>query len=168
MPLNPADPHEIGCVTYAPSQGLLHASYWRRLNHRYPLLSPFFFFFFFFFFFCFFFYFLFFTFPAFAFSSHAKQTAHTHCTCRMEVASEVQMLLTGGVEGRREAVANVGFKLDTVYATIRGAVDTMGKVSAILEERMAPGLSFQVWVFLFLLVFFFLLFFSFRFVCLVY
>ncbi|KAJ3409909.1 hypothetical protein CcCBS67573_g01147 [Chytriomyces confervae] len=100
MPTNPADPHQVFAASYALSQGVAQASYWRRLNQR------------------------------------------------LEVAADVQMLITpnslAGGPGRREGIASVGFKLDTVYATMRGMLDTMGRVSAVLEERMAPGLSFQV------------------------
>ncbi|KAJ3139080.1 translocase of outer mitochondrial membrane [Physocladia obscura] len=100
MPVNPADSQQVLAATYAVSQGVLQASYWRRLNQR------------------------------------------------LEVAADIQMLITPTTEaagpGRREGIASVGFKLDTVYATIRGMFDTMGRVSTVLEERMAPGLSFQV------------------------
>ncbi|KAJ3029490.1 UNVERIFIED_CONTAM: translocase of outer mitochondrial membrane [Siphonaria sp. JEL0065] len=100
MPINPSDPSEVFAATYALSQGVLQASYWKRLNQR------------------------------------------------LEVAADVQMLITpttlASGPGRREGIASVGFKLDTVYATMRGMFDTMGRVSAVLEERMAPGLSFQV------------------------
>ncbi|KAI9334278.1 eukaryotic porin-domain-containing protein [Obelidium mucronatum] len=100
MPINPSDPAEVFAATYALSQGVLQASYWKRLNQR------------------------------------------------LEVAADVQMLVTPTTNaagpGRREGIASVGFKLDTVYATMRGMFDTMGRVSAVLEERMAPGLSFQV------------------------
>ncbi|KAJ3313932.1 translocase of outer mitochondrial membrane [Blyttiomyces sp. JEL0837] len=99
MPVNPVDPTQSFTATYTPSQGIVHASYWRRLNQR------------------------------------------------LEVAAEVQMLITPGSAeepGRREGVASAGFKLDTFFATIRGMVDSMGRVSALLEERMAPGLQFQL------------------------
>lgn len=60
---------------------------------------------------------------------------------RAELGSELQALIGGG---RREAVATVGFKVDTLFATIRGSVDTQGKVQAVMEERMAQGLALQV------------------------
>lgn len=68
---------------------------------------------------------------------------------RLEVGSELQFFATRSNKqsrefGRREGIASVGFKLDTVFATIRGMLDTHGKVSAIIEERLAQGLSFQV------------------------
>ncbi|KAI9209842.1 eukaryotic porin/Tom40 [Polychytrium aggregatum] len=99
MPINPNDPTQVFTTTFSPSTGMLHASYWRRLNQR------------------------------------------------LEVAAETQMLMTpAGArgEGRREGIAAVGFKLDTVHSTIRGMFDSHGKVSAHIEERMAPGLTFQI------------------------
>ncbi|KAG2236708.1 hypothetical protein INT48_000706 [Thamnidium elegans] len=46
--------------------------------------------------------------------------------------------------GRREAVATVGGKFDFRQATFRGQIDTTGRVSAVLEEKMAPGFSFLI------------------------
>jgi mitochondrial import receptor subunit TOM40 len=108
MPINPADSTQAFTTTYSPSTGIIHSSYWRRLNQR------------------------------------------------LEVATEVQLLVVPAgprAEARREGVASAGFKLDTVYATIRGGVDTTGRVSAAVEERMAPGLSFQVRCYIHLFIF---------------
>lgn len=66
---------------------------------------------------------------------------HHRLNARAELGSELQALVGGG---RRDAVASVGFKLDTIFATMRGSVDTMGKVVGVLEERMAQGLTLQV------------------------
>ncbi|KAJ3417399.1 translocase of outer mitochondrial membrane [Chytridiales sp. JEL 0842] len=99
MPINPVDPTQVFTTSYSPSTGIIHSSYWRRLNQR------------------------------------------------LEVATEVQMLIVPGgprTESRREGIATAGFKLDTIFATIRGALDTTGRVSAVVEERIAPGLSFQI------------------------
>jgi mitochondrial import receptor subunit TOM40 len=63
---------------------------------------------------------------------------------RFELATELQLLMTPGSEkqmGRRGGLASVGFKLETIYATIRGMVDTHGKVATVLEEKIAPGLA---------------------------
>ena len=63
---------------------------------------------------------------------------------RLEMASELQMLMTpasGSAQGRRGGLASVGFKLETIYATIRAMVDSHGRVSTVLEEKIAPGLS---------------------------
>jgi len=85
--------------SYSPSNGLIHTSYYQRINSR------------------------------------------------LELATELQMLVTPGSmggEGRREGIASVGFKLDTLFSTVRGMVDTSGRVSAVLEERLAQGLALQV------------------------
>ncbi|KAI8850501.1 eukaryotic porin-domain-containing protein [Chytridium lagenaria] len=98
MTPNPRDPTQIFSATLS-NTGLLHASYWRRLNQR------------------------------------------------LEIGTELQMLATPasrGSDGKREGIASAGFKLDTVYATVRGMVDSMGRVSSVIEEKMAPGLSFQI------------------------
>ncbi|KAI8996090.1 eukaryotic porin-domain-containing protein [Gaertneriomyces semiglobifer] len=98
-PVDPKAPTQIFTTTFSPSTGLLHSSYWRRLNQR------------------------------------------------LEVFSELQLLLTKASvmgPGQREGIANVGFKLDTINSTIRGMVDTTGRLAAVLEERIAGGLSFQM------------------------
>jgi len=59
---------------------------------------------------------------------------------RLELATELQAL----VNGRKEALCTAGFKLDTNYATIRGIVDSKGKICTVLEERLAPGFAFTV------------------------
>ncbi|KAJ3039049.1 translocase of outer mitochondrial membrane [Rhizophlyctis rosea] len=98
-PVNPRDPTQVFTTTFAPSSGLLHSTYWRRLNQR------------------------------------------------LEVSAELQALLSKGSrmgEGRREGIATVGFKLDTISATIRGQVDSQGRLSAVVEERIAPGIALQL------------------------
>ncbi|KAI9031294.1 eukaryotic porin-domain-containing protein [Hyaloraphidium curvatum] len=92
-PPMPLDPSYTFTATYQPAAGILHASYYHRLNQR------------------------------------------------AELGSEIQALIGGG---RREAVATVGFKVDTIFATIRGSVDTHGKVQTVMEERMAQGLTLQL------------------------
>jgi len=59
---------------------------------------------------------------------------------RLEMATELQAL----VGPRKEALCTAGFKLDTHYATIRGIVDSKGKIGTVLEERLAPGFAFTV------------------------
>jgi len=59
---------------------------------------------------------------------------------RLEMATELQALLGP----RKEAICTAGFKLDTHYATIRGIVDSNGKVGTVLEERLAPGFAFTL------------------------
>ncbi|ORX97654.1 hypothetical protein K493DRAFT_313989 [Basidiobolus meristosporus CBS 931.73] len=60
---------------------------------------------------------------------------------KVDFGTEVQILCA---QGRREAVCSVGGKFDFRQATFRGQVDTTGKVSAVLEEKMAPGFSFLI------------------------
>ncbi|KAJ3287789.1 translocase of outer mitochondrial membrane [Borealophlyctis nickersoniae] len=98
-PVHPKDPTQVFTATLAPSSGLLHASYWRRLNQR------------------------------------------------LEVSAEAQLLASKAShmgEGRREGIATVAFKLDTISSTIRGQIDTQGRLGAVLEERIAPGISLQL------------------------
>ena len=35
-------------------------------------------------------------------------------------------------------------KLDTIFATIRAALDTTGKLSCVLEEKIAEGIQLQL------------------------
>ncbi|KAJ3124458.1 translocase of outer mitochondrial membrane [Nowakowskiella sp. JEL0407] len=95
-PINPKDFTQVLATTYQPSTGLLHSSYWRKLNQR------------------------------------------------LEVGAEVQALITPGSDGRREAIANFGFKLDTVSSIIRGSVDSHGHISAFIDEKFTPGLALQL------------------------
>ncbi|KAI8978546.1 eukaryotic porin/Tom40 [Pilobolus umbonatus] len=60
---------------------------------------------------------------------------------KVEFGVELNMMAQ---EGRREAVATVGGKFDFRQATFRGQIDTTGRVSAVLEEKMAPGFSFLI------------------------
>jgi mitochondrial import receptor subunit TOM40 len=62
---------------------------------------------------------------------------------RLEVATEVQ-LLADPASGRREGIAMLGWKLDTLFASIRSSIDTQGRISTVLEERIAPGISLQL------------------------
>ncbi|KAJ3341065.1 translocase of outer mitochondrial membrane [Gonapodya sp. JEL0774] len=64
---------------------------------------------------------------------------HHKLNQRLELAAELQALFGGG---RREGIATVGFKAETMFAQIKGSIDTQGKVQAILEERLAPPLAF--------------------------
>lgn len=58
---------------------------------------------------------------------------------KVDVAAECQIVTAGG---RRDAVTSVGGKFDFRQATFRGQIDSGGKVSAALEEKLAPGFSF--------------------------
>ncbi|KAG0294957.1 translocase of outer mitochondrial membrane [Dissophora globulifera] len=59
----------------------------------------------------------------------------------VDFGTEIQLMSVGG---RREAVATVGGKFEFRRSTFRGQVDTTGKVSAVLEEKIVPGFSFLV------------------------
>lgn len=99
MPVNPKDPGQVFTTSYSPSTGLIHSTYWRRLNQR------------------------------------------------LEMATEAQLLVSGGDArgiGRREGLATVGFKLDTLFASVRGSVDTHGRVATLLEERIAQGMALHL------------------------
>ncbi|KAF8979604.1 translocase of outer mitochondrial membrane [Entomortierella lignicola] len=60
---------------------------------------------------------------------------------KVDFGTEIQVLTAGG---RREAVATVAGKFEFRRSTFRGQVDTTGKVSAVLEEKIVPGFSFLV------------------------
>ncbi|KAF7722088.1 translocase of outer mitochondrial membrane [Apophysomyces ossiformis] len=60
---------------------------------------------------------------------------------KVDFGVELNMMVQGG---RREAVATVGGKFDFRQATFRGQIDTTGRVSAVLEEKMAPGFAFLI------------------------
>lgn len=58
---------------------------------------------------------------------------------KVEVAADLQML---AAPTRRDAVATLGTKYDLRMASFRAQLDSTGKVSAHLEHRIAPSLSF--------------------------
>lgn len=47
-------------------------------------------------------------------------------------------------QGRREASCTVGVKYDFAASTVRAMADNFGKVSMLLEEKIAPGFSFLI------------------------
>jgi mitochondrial import receptor subunit TOM40 len=63
---------------------------------------------------------------------------------RLDVAAELQALTTPGPMGRREAIASVGFKMQTIFSVVRGMIDTGGRVSGTSEYTLAPGLVFSL------------------------
>ncbi|KAI8910433.1 eukaryotic porin-domain-containing protein [Gorgonomyces haynaldii] len=96
---NPKHATQVFTTQWQPAQGLLHSTYWRRLNPR------------------------------------------------LEVGTELQLLMTpavGGQPGKRNGIASAGFKLDTVWATIRAMFTSAGTLSCVLEERIVPGVSFTI------------------------
>jgi len=58
---------------------------------------------------------------------------------KVEVAADLQVI---AAPHRRDALATVGAKYDLRMATFRAQVDSTGKVSALLDQRFAPTLSF--------------------------
>jgi mitochondrial import receptor subunit TOM40 len=63
------------------------------------------------------------------------------------MATEAQLLVSGGDAhglGRREGLATVGFKLDTLFASIRASIDSHGRVATLVEERVAQGMALNL------------------------
>ncbi|CAG8517883.1 12558_t:CDS:2 [Ambispora gerdemannii] len=60
---------------------------------------------------------------------------------KVDFGTELQILAAGG---RREAVGSLGGKFDFRAATFRGQLDTTGRVSVVIEEKIAPGFSFII------------------------
>ncbi|KAF8590596.1 hypothetical protein K439DRAFT_1627843 [Ramaria rubella] len=60
---------------------------------------------------------------------------------KVEVAADLQVI---AAPTRRDAIATLGAKYDLRMATFRAQIDSSGKVSALLEQRFAPTLSFLV------------------------
>ncbi|KAJ1926536.1 translocase of outer mitochondrial membrane [Tieghemiomyces parasiticus] len=59
---------------------------------------------------------------------------------KVEVGAELQVSTESA--DRRGAIYSVGAKYEFRQAAFRGLIDSAGKVSAVLEEKMAPGFSF--------------------------
>lgn len=60
---------------------------------------------------------------------------------RVDVAADLQLIVA---PGRRDAVAAIGAKYDLRMSTFRAQIDSVGKVSALLEQRFAPTFAFLV------------------------
>lgn len=63
------------------------------------------------------------------------------CGEKLEVAADLQLV---AVRNRREAIATVGAKYSLRQAMFRAQVDSSGKVSALLEQQLAPTFAFLV------------------------
>jgi len=63
------------------------------------------------------------------------------CGEKLEVAADLQLV---SVRQRREAVATVGAKYSLRQAVFRAQVDSTGKVSALLEQQLAPTFAFLI------------------------
>ena len=57
---------------------------------------------------------------------------------QIELGTELQYL---AVQNRREATCSLGAKWEFRQAAFRAQVDTAGRVTAVLEEKLAPGFS---------------------------
>ncbi|KAJ1969686.1 translocase of outer mitochondrial membrane [Dispira parvispora] len=66
---------------------------------------------------------------------------HQKINEKVEFGTELQISVE---EDKRAALCNVGAKYDFRQATFRGQVDSSGKVTALLEEKMAPGFSLML------------------------
>ncbi|KAJ1734068.1 translocase of outer mitochondrial membrane [Coemansia sp. RSA 2049] len=62
---------------------------------------------------------------------------------KCEAGAELQVLNVPS-QGRREASCTVGVKYDFAASTVRAMADNFGKVSMLLEEKIAPGFSFLI------------------------
>ncbi|KAJ2507190.1 translocase of outer mitochondrial membrane [Coemansia sp. RSA 2052] len=62
---------------------------------------------------------------------------------KCDAGAELQ-LVNVAAQGRRDASCSVGVKYDFTASTIRAMADNFGKVSMLLEEKIAPGFSFLV------------------------
>jgi len=60
---------------------------------------------------------------------------------KLEVAADLQLIAT---PQRRDAIATVGAKYTLRTATFRAQFDSSGKVSALLEQQLAPTFAFLV------------------------
>ncbi|KAL1925649.1 uncharacterized protein VTP21DRAFT_532 [Calcarisporiella thermophila] len=60
---------------------------------------------------------------------------------KVDVGTEIQLLSAGG---RRDGVTTFGALYQFRQSSVRAQIDTTGRVSAVIEERMAPGFSFLV------------------------
>ncbi|CAG8730996.1 1666_t:CDS:2, partial [Acaulospora colombiana] len=60
---------------------------------------------------------------------------------KVDFGTELQIYAAAG---RREALCTVGGKFDFRAATFRGQVDTSGRVSVVIEQKIAPGFSFLI------------------------
>lgn len=65
---------------------------------------------------------------------------HHRVSDTVEMAAELQVMIAPD-GSRRDAICTVGGKWDFRQSCFRGQVDTSGRVAAILEQKLAPGLS---------------------------
>lgn len=74
-------------------------------------------------------------------SGIAQATYWQRLAEKVDAAVDLQCITAGG---RREAQATIGAKWDFRMSTFRAQVDSTGKVSSLLETRLAPTFTFTV------------------------
>lgn len=74
-------------------------------------------------------------------SGVAQATYWQRLAEKVDAAVDLQCITAGG---RREAQATIGAKWDFRMSTLRAQVDSGGKVSSLLETRLAPTFAFTV------------------------
>lgn len=67
-----------------------------------------------------------------------QTTYHHKVSDVIELGAELQYV---AVKNRREAICTVGGKWEFRAASFRGQLDTNGRVSSVLEQKLAPGMS---------------------------
>ena len=67
-----------------------------------------------------------------------QTTYHHRVSEKVELASELQMLLVGP---RRDAITSISAKFDYRQATIRAQLDSTGRVGLVMEEKLFPGFA---------------------------
>ncbi|RHZ45168.1 hypothetical protein Glove_688g31 [Diversispora epigaea] len=60
---------------------------------------------------------------------------------KVDFGTELQLIVAAG---RREALCTVGGKFDFRAATFRGQVDTSGRASVVVEQKITPAFSFLI------------------------
>lgn len=69
--------------------------------------------------------------------------------CQFSYGHKVNEKITLGAEfegnlGTRDALASVGYQFDLRQNVVRGQIDSKGVITGILENKLAPGLSFTI------------------------
>lgn len=67
-----------------------------------------------------------------------QATYHHRVSDKVELASELQMLLVGP---RKDSVTSVSAKFDYRQATLRTQLDSTGRVGLVMEQKLFPGFA---------------------------
>jgi mitochondrial import receptor subunit TOM40 len=70
-----------------------------------------------------------------------QSSYHHRVSDKVELASEVQMLLVGP---RKDSFSSVSAKLEYRQATLRAQLDSLGRVGLVMEEKLFPGFALQI------------------------